>query len=773
MNPAFLFIGTASKATLRALPSAVVHATCSAAEAADVARNLNERTLVVVEPGAHVPAATFASAQNVDPCGGLVGGCSSSGTMLRFGSVFAAVPFGPYDVDPFALVDLTGGAQRERPDAEAIDTIAPGLFVVDRAAFVELGGLDPVLGSPWRAYDISLRFRSAGKAVRYERTLVFALESSLATPSEAADRRDFMQRWKDRLAPQFDLDMPMRGGVRRSVRLPLGQRESAAIPVPMVDVVLYGEGTLTPNSVRISTRVRLASIRDGRAGEAEALDLLRNALRTRADRYVVLLRADAGLDARWLERMIVEVESTANLCGVSDAGRTLLSLSKIPLDVQPPPDATQVDPAIEQILENVQRRSRIVRGRKPAPAVRSEQRIPVSVVLVAHSNAEFGKTSFEGTYAGDLGVDYFAVGTPARPKMLDFLKGYPTIDNIVDDSKSLGAGLNTALARATGDIIVVIGDEFFPPREWISMLRESFAIRPETGILGFSSVAVEGPQSVDTGYTDIKAFHAYAGFRRETMRREVHLAPRLGALAFAIDARALRAVGGFDERLGGGRWGIEDLTLRIRAAGYEAYVAEDIFAHRFSQDVSNPYLNEPAEEAIRAAVFAEKWGLRPSDLAGFNPAPYIARGFDPSRDFIPLRDVQERETRLRERYDAVFVAACASDSDADVVAAALRRYFQAFRPNDSVLFAIGIGAELDVETVSSRARAIARKSGVELDQTADVVIARFGDEPEKWVASLNAGPRHCVHGGDLLPSVSRLEDLSPSGFRRARESVLT
>jgi len=773
MNLAVLFIGTASTATLRALPHGFVHATCSAAEAVDVARNLHEQTLLIVEGGAQVPASTFACAQNIDARGGLVGGCSTDGTMLRFGSVFAAVPFGPYETDPFALVDLSGGAQRERPDVESIDTITPGLFVVDRAAFVELGGLDPVLGSPWREYDISLRFRSAGKLVRYERTLAFGIESSLATPSEAADRREFMQRWSDRLTAHFDLDMPVRGGVRRSNRLPMGQRESIAIQVPAVDVILYGKGTLTPNSVRISTRVRLASIRDGRASEAEALDLLRNALRTRSDRYLVLLRADAALDARWLERMIVEVEAAANLCGVSNAGCTFLSLSNIPLDIQPSPDETEIEPAIEQVLDDVAARSRIIRGRKPVRAVRSQQRAAVSVILVAHSNAEIGKTSFEGTYAGDLGVDYFAVTTPARSKMLEFLKGYPTINRIVDDSKSLGAGLNTALARATGDIIVIIGDEYFPPREWISMVRESFPIRPETGILGFSSVSVEGPQAVDTGYNDIKAYHAYAGYRRQNMRREVHLAPRLSALALAIDARALRTVGGFDERLGGGRWGIEDLTLRIRAAGYEAYVAEDIFAHRFPPDVSNPYLNEPAEETIRAGIFAEKWGLRPGDLAGFNPAPHVARGFDPSRDFVPLREEQERETGLRERYDAVFVAACVNDADVDAVAVGLRRYFAAFQPNDAVLFAIGIGAELDVEVVSARARAIARKSGVEFDQTADVAIAPFGEEPEKWVASLTAGPRHCVHGGDLFPSVTPLEDLSPSGFRRARESVLT
>jgi hypothetical protein len=234
----------------------------------------------------------------------------------------------------------------------------------------------------------------------------------------------------------------------------------------------------------------------------------------------------------------------------------------------------------------------------------------------------------------------------------------------------------------------------------------------------------------------------------------------------------LRAVGGFDERLGGGRWGIEDLTLRIRAAGYEAYVAQDLFAHRFPPKDSHPYLNESAEESVRARIFAEKWGLRENELGGFNPIQFVARGFDPARDFIAVHDVRAQQTELRERYDAVFVAACADRSDIDAVATTLRRYFQAFSSTDDVLFAIGVGDDLDVEAVSARVRAVARKNGVGLDAAADVVISPLGENPRRWIDTLAAGPRHCVHGDGPL-SLTRMDDLSPSGFRRARESILT
>jgi hypothetical protein len=332
--------------------------------------------------------------------------------------------------------------------------------------------------------------------------------------------------------------------------------------------------------------------------------------------------------------------------------------------------------------------------------------------------------------------------------------------------------VNAALSRAKGEIVVIIGDDFFPPRGWVEMVREAFDIRPESGIVGFSSVLVDGPQCVDAGYADIKAFHTYAGQRRATMRREAHLAHRLGALAIAIDARALHAVGGFDERLGAGRWGIEDLTIRIRSAGYECYVSEDLFAHHFPVPDAKPFLFEPAEETRRGLAFADKWGLQPADIAAFNPSPYIARGFDPSRDFIPLADIHKAESKLRERYDAVFVAACDVNDAVDAVAPILRRYFQAFKNTDDVLFALGVGQELDVEAVSARARALVRRAGVKLEEAPDVVISPLGDDPNRWVSGLADGPRYSVYDGGILTSLARLDDLSPSGLRRARASVL-
>ncbi|MBV8222064.1 MAG: hypothetical protein JO293_01775, partial [Candidatus Eremiobacteraeota bacterium] len=505
------------------------------AEALSVVAEVPQEKLLVLEPEARPGAATFAAAHELDPSGGILGGCGVEGQGVRFGSVFASVPFGPYEFEPFPLMDFTG-TSGNRPHADAIDAVAPGAYLVDRAAFVEVGGFDPNFGSPWRVYDLCVRLREAGCPVRWDPRLAFNFNSPPAPPADAVDHRDFWRRWRSKLGGHFDVETPARGGIRRTVRLPLGQRETTTIKLPPVDVFLYGQGDeTTPSLLRERTHVRLSAVRDLRGEPAGALSALGSALRRRSDRYIVLVDAARKIDQRWLERMLLEAEWAANVCAVREPGRTLLSLGRIPLDITVPERVANVDEAVEHLIAGALGRARIVRGASigvapPPPSPERVDKIPVSVIMVAQSSINFHRTSFEGIYAGDLGVDYHVVATPQRPDALEAVRAYPTLDLIVDDTKTLAGGLNAALARAQGEIVVVIGDEFYPPRRWVSMVREAFALRPDTGILGFSAVAVEGPQYVDTAYSDIRAFHDYAAQRRATMKGEAHLANRLAGL---------------------------------------------------------------------------------------------------------------------------------------------------------------------------------------------------------------------------------------------------
>ena len=605
MDLAVLFLGSPNSSSSRAVPADLAAYECRSDDAGEIARNIDAKQLLVIESDAYANAQTFAAARSLDCEGGILGGYvqEPDGTR-RFGAVFASVEFGPYAVEPFPLIDPRGSAAQQ-PQSDAIDVIAPGVFVIDRECFRAAGGFDGKLASPWRVYDLCMRVREAGKPVRWSSRLGFGVEVGVVRVTDAVDRRDFSRKWQNRLRTRFDLDTLARGAIRRVVRSPLGQRDVVTAPIPPTEIVLYGGGALTPKTVRATTRAQRVTVTDARGDDAAGLQALRQALRTRSDRYVALLNATSTPEEGWLERMLVELESRPNLRGIRTNGTAAIALPRLPLDMNPPAETDSMSHALDAVFAK-----RPVAGRS------------LSIVLVAHANTPIHRTSFESIYAGELEIDYHAVVTPARPDSVAALKSHSTLDVIVDESRGMAAGVNTALARARGDVVIVIADDFYPPPGWLETVREAFSLRPEMGILGFSSVFVEGPQNVDLAYADMTAFKALATRRREALARDARLTETLTALALAVDRRALQSVGGFDKKLGVGRWGIEDLTVRMRRACYAAYVAEDLFTHHFGPDVADPLLTDPAEEGRRAQLFAQKWKARVD--------------FDPSRDFVAL-----------------------------------------------------------------------------------------------------------------------------------------
>ncbi|MGH7329567.1 MAG: hypothetical protein ACREJX_14575, partial [Polyangiaceae bacterium] len=413
MGLAVLFLGTPNQSSSRAVPADLPVYECSPDEAHATACTIDAAQLLVIEPDAYASAQTYAAARSLDAEGGVLGGYvqEPDGTK-RFGAVFAAVEFGPYAVEPFPLIDPRR-VSAQQPQSDAIDAIAPGVFLIDRKCFCASGGFASTLASPWRVYDLCMRVRDAGKPVRWSSRLGFGVEVGVVRVTDAVDRRDFLRKWENRLRARFDLDTPARGAIRRVVRSPLGQRDVVTIPIPPTQVILYGDGALTPKHVRATTRAQRVSVMDARGSGADGMNAFREALHTRSDRYVALLDAATTVEEGWLERLLVDLESRPGLRGIRKNGTAAIALSRIPLDMSPSSDVASVPQALDAILSR-----RDVAGKS------------LSIVVVAHTAGPIHRTSFEALYAGELEIDYHAVVTPERPDSVAALKSHATLDVI-------------------------------------------------------------------------------------------------------------------------------------------------------------------------------------------------------------------------------------------------------------------------------------------------------------------------------------------------------
>lgn len=212
---------------------------------------------------------------------------------------------------------------------------------------------------------------------------------------------------------------------------------------------------------------------------------------------------------------------------------------------------------------------------------------------------------------------------------------------LIQLGENLGApaARNHGLAIADGDSIVLCdNDVIFTPR-WREILLGHLDAWPDIGAVGPMTDYVVGDQKVadPTGCeTDLDAYaNAYHGARRGQHGYCARL-----ILFFAIYRREVfDRIGGIDTRYG--RWGFEDddLSLRIRRAGYHQRIAQDCFIrHLGSRTASTANLDYQALLLANWEVFKDRWSLDPNLPYGgrWDPGPVLARPWDPTVDVVEL-----------------------------------------------------------------------------------------------------------------------------------------
>ena len=232
----------------------------------------------------------------------------------------------------------------------------------------------------------------------------------------------------------------------------------------------------------------------------------------------------------------------------------------------------------------------------------------------------------------------------------------------------------------------------------------------------------------------------------------------------------LDQVGALDERYAIGNFEDDDYCMRVRAAGYQIYVCDDVFIHHFgSRSFAANNVDYMATMNGNWALFAKKWGMSgPLPVQGYRGGQAHARGFVRSQHYLPFPAAREEEDAAASAVatldraesfasaKALFAIAVRSEADWNVAAQFVRRFALAFKVEDDVQLSIGAFGDPRAHTIASRVERILEKAGVTAEACADIDIADYDDDVE-WSA-LASDPR--------FVDVTSLADRSPSALRR-------
>lgn len=153
------------------------------------------------------------------------------------------------------------------------------------------------------------------------------------------------------------------------------------------------------------------------------------------------------------------------------------------------------------------------------------------------------------------------------------------------NQRNLGfsAGNNIGIRVATGDLILLLNSDAFPPSGMIARLAEHFNGHTTWGMLGPVTNAAGNEQCIFTQSCTMEGKIAEGIQFAQNGPHEVLDAYRMDFFCVAIPHEVIDKVGLLDEDFGRGYFEDFDYSIRVKQAGYQLGVAEDTFVfHRGS-----------------------------------------------------------------------------------------------------------------------------------------------------------------------------------------------
>jgi|GEM_PF-1915778 len=168
--------------------------------------------------------------------------------------------------------------------------------------------------------------------------------------------------------------------------------------------------------------------------------------------------------------------------------------------------------------------------------------------------------------------------------------------------------INRGLAVARGPYAVWLNNDCVVTPGWLERLQRALERAPWIGAVGPMTDGANGLQRVSgrpPAARDLARFAAACSLAYDGRMTWAH---RLVGFCVLHRTELLRRIGFLDERFGLGCYEDFDWSLRARQAGYELYVAEDVFvAHRGHASFIENRVEHGELMRRNRALFVEKW----------------------------------------------------------------------------------------------------------------------------------------------------------------------
>ncbi|MDL2253076.1 glycosyltransferase [Ruminococcaceae bacterium OttesenSCG-928-I18] len=242
----------------------------------------------------------------------------------------------------------------------------------------------------------------------------------------------------------------------------------------------------------------------------------------------------------------------------------------------------------------------------------------VAIVLCTKDNLAYCKACIAGILSQTALPNYeiIVVDRGSTDGTRDLLKELEEEDLpslrvlLADDEKNFAAGCNMGIREATSDYVVLLEDNTFVSRGWLTALLSQMHREKELGLCCPATNLGAGEAKVPVYYRNAAEMAQYAYlYTWQHLGQMREKGKSLSLFCAILRRKTFTDLGPLDEDYQGSRLCGYDLSMALRKEGLRLAVAEDAFVHRGLHPTHQKALSPPQEERFEADKkhYEEKW----------------------------------------------------------------------------------------------------------------------------------------------------------------------
>lgn len=234
----------------------------------------------------------------------------------------------------------------------------------------------------------------------------------------------------------------------------------------------------------------------------------------------------------------------------------------------------------------------------------------VSIVVLAYNKVEYTRLCIESIYQYSEGIDYelIAVNNGSSDGTLEYFESLPK-KRIVNIPVNHGPchGFNEGIKAAKGRYVACVCNDFIFTSNWLHNLIRCMESDEKIGYVSPGSSFISNLQQINGSYSSIEEMQQFAKSYNVSDPSKWEERVRLLPNVLFVRREIFDIVGYYDPIYVYGEFADDDLSFRIRRAGYKLVYCGDTFTHHFGSVTGGHAQRENKSLELGREIFKQKF----------------------------------------------------------------------------------------------------------------------------------------------------------------------